>query len=67
MKTTDRCFDLMVRYADEYKPHKYNTKFSNTYYLTHITNVLPQAGHHIIQHTYRTVCMLRIEVDSLNQ
>ena len=40
MKTTDRCFDLMVRYADEYKPHKYNTKFSNTYYLTHITNVL---------------------------
>ena len=40
MKTTDRCFDLILRYADEYKPHKYNTKFSNTYYLTHITNVL---------------------------
>ena len=40
MKTTDRCFDLILQYADEYKPHKYNTKFSNTYYLTHITNVL---------------------------
>ncbi len=28
---------VILRYADEYKPHKYNTKFSNTYYLTHIT------------------------------
>jgi hypothetical protein len=24
MNTTDRCFDSILRYADECKPHKYN-------------------------------------------
>jgi len=25
--------DLILKYADDYKPSKYNTKYSNRYYL----------------------------------
>jgi hypothetical protein len=32
--------DLILKYADGYKPIKYNTKYSNKYYLEHIFNVL---------------------------
>jgi len=32
--------DLILKYADRYKPFKYNTKYSNKYYLEHIFNVL---------------------------
>jgi len=32
--------DLILKYADKYKPFKYNTKYSNKYYLKHIFNVL---------------------------
>ena len=33
-------FDLILKYADKYKPPKHNTKYSNRYYLTHILDVL---------------------------
>ena len=32
--------DLILKHADRYKPSKYNTKYSNKYYLDHIFNVL---------------------------
>ena len=32
--------DLILKYADGYKPFKYNTKYSNRYYLEHIFAVL---------------------------
>ena len=31
---------LILIYADQYKPPKHNTKFTNEYYLIHILNVL---------------------------
>jgi hypothetical protein len=43
MNITNRCFKLILRYADQYKPPKHNTKYSNYYYLTHIMNVLGDA------------------------
>jgi hypothetical protein len=32
--------DLILKYADDYKPSAYNTKYSNRYYLEHIFAVL---------------------------
>lgn len=32
--------DLILKHVDRYKPSKYNTKYSNKYYLDHIFNVL---------------------------
>ena len=32
--------ELILKYADGYKPFKYNTKYSNRYYLEHIFAVL---------------------------
>ena len=40
MDLTDKCIDLILKHAGEYKPHKPNTKYSNYYYLAHIINVL---------------------------
>jgi hypothetical protein len=36
-------FKLILKYANKYKPPKHNTKYSNSYYLTHIFNVLGDA------------------------
>ena len=40
MDLTDKCIDLILKHAGEYKPHKPNTWSSNKYYLAHIINVL---------------------------
>ena len=33
-------FNIILKYANEYKPPKHNTKFTNEYYLSNILNVL---------------------------
>jgi hypothetical protein len=36
MSFKNNYFDLILKYANKYKPSKHNTKYSNRYYLTHI-------------------------------
>ena len=40
MKFFKDYFNIILKYANEYKPLRHNTKFSNEYYLSHILNVL---------------------------
>ena len=40
MSIKNNYFDLILKYANIYKQSKHNTKYSNTYYLTHILDVL---------------------------
>ena len=40
MKFLKDYFNVILKYANEYKPPKHNTKYTNKYYLTHILNVL---------------------------
>jgi hypothetical protein len=40
MKFLKDYFNVILKYADKYKPPKHNTKYTNKYYLTHILNVL---------------------------
>ena len=40
MKFLKDYFNIILKYVNEYKPPKHNTKYTNKYYLTHILNVL---------------------------
>ena len=40
MSKLELYFNLILKYADIYKPAKYNTKYSNKYYLKHIFDAL---------------------------
>ncbi len=40
MEVNDKCIDLIVKHAGEYKPHKPCTGSSNKYYLAHTIDVL---------------------------
>jgi hypothetical protein len=40
MKFFKEYFNIILKYANEYKPPRHNTKFTNEYYLHHILNVL---------------------------
>ena len=40
MKLINDYFNLILKYANKYKPAKHNSKYSNKYYLTHIYNAL---------------------------
>ena len=40
MSIKNNYFNLILKYINKYKQLKYNTKYSNKYYLTHILDVL---------------------------
>ena len=42
MKFFKDYFNIILKYANEYKPPRHNTKFTNEYYLNHILNVLSE-------------------------
>lgn len=56
MSFKNNYFDLILKYANKYKPPKHNTKYSNHYYLMHILDVLGDVVSWKSLMKVRTVC-----------
>lgn len=56
MSFKNNYFDLILKYADKYKPPKHNTKYYNRYYLTHILDGLGDVVSWKSLMKVRTVC-----------